>query len=96
MPKIILNNGAEFDMAFGGPVSVTENIVFLASIINSDVDTVHNAFKEPENTSVLTTYLIDDPDEEDPQVYTGYIRYCGFSVEADGSILVTLKKNLGV
>lgn len=94
MPKIILNNGSEFNMAFGGPVSITENMVFLVNIIDSDVDSVHNAFKDPENTSVLTMYLGDDPTVEEPEIYHGYTRYAGFSVGIDGSILVTLKKNL--
>lgn len=96
MSKIVLNNDTEFQMAFGGPVSITENVVFLVNVIESDVDSVHNAFKNPENTSTLKIYFIDDDPNAIPEVYTGYTRYCGFSVDNEGAILVELKKNLGV
>lgn len=86
-------NGISFEIEYGGPVSLTENITFLAKILNSDMDTVHNTFKDPENTRFLTLSLYEaDPGE----VFTGYTRYFGFSLENDGGITVTLKKNLEV
>lgn len=93
MEKIITADGTEFQISYGGPVSITENVVFLVRIINSDVDSVHNTFKNPENTETLTIVLIEgDPGSQ----YTGYTRYCGFDVDNDGGITVILKKNLGV
>ena len=86
-------NGMVFEIEYGGAVSFTENIVFLAKIVNSDIDTVHNTFKNPENTkSLLRCFNEDDPGE----MFTGYTRYFGFSLENDGGITVTLKKNLEV
>lgn len=87
------SNNVTFEIEYGGPVSFTENIVFLTKILNSDIDTVHGTFKNPENTRELTLKLY----EEDPgEVFTGYTRYFGFSLENDGGITVTLKKNLEV
>lgn len=92
MSTLSTKNGDSFEIEFGGPVSITEGIVFLAKIINSDVDTVHNAFKDPNNTSNMVLYLGEDQLGEE---MNGYVRYTGFSVENDGSIIVTLKKDLG-
>lgn len=92
MAKIITKNGDMFSIEYGGPVSITEGIVFLAKIVDSNVDTVHNTFKDPQNTSLMTLYLSEDqPGEE----LIGYVKYTGFSVENDGGITVTLKKDLG-
>ena len=91
MGKLITNNLSEFEIEFGGPVSITENIVFLARIKNSDVDAVHNTFKIPENTERLVLQLNEgDPGTE----YFGYTRYCGFDVDNDGAITLTLKKQV--
>lgn len=93
MRKLVTATGIEFEIEYGGPVSFTENIVFLTKILNSDIDTVHGTFKNPENTRELTLKLY----EEDPgEVFTGYTRYFGFSLENDGGITVTLKKNMEV
>ena len=93
MRTLTTANDIVFEIEYGGAVSLTENIVFLAKILNSDMDTVHNTFKNPDNTEALTLSLYeDDPGE----VFTGYTRYFGFSLENDGGITVTLKKNLEV
>ena len=90
--KIITKNGNEFKIEYGGPVSITEGVVFLAKIIDSSMDVVHDTFKNPDNTSVMTLYLNEDqPGEE----LKGYVKYTGFSIENDSGITVTLKKNLG-
>lgn len=95
MRTLILNNGKCFEIDFAAPASITENILFIAKVLNSTPDEVHNAFKKPSNTSVLTL----SSDEESPDyvgaTYTGYTNYVGFTVEFDGSILVRLKKNVG-
>lgn len=93
MKKIVLNNSQEFEIDFGAPVSVTENIVFLVKIVNSTIDEVHDAFKKRENTESLTVYLND---AAPGNTYTGYVRYCGFDVDNNGSITVTLKKEVNV
>lgn len=90
--KLILANASEFDIIFGGPVEATENLVFFVKIVNSDMDTIHETFKNPENTETLT---ISYGEESEPEVYTGYTNYCGFRVDFDSGITVTLKKNLG-
>ena len=91
MGTLTTDNDEVFEIEFGGPVSVTENMVFLAKIINSNADRVHSVFKYPENTSRLTLKLTE---ADEGTEYTGYTRYAGFSIENDGSILVTLKKQL--
>lgn len=104
MLTITLNNGQQFNVDFAGPVAITENVVFLAKILDSTVDEVHNAFKKATNISVIKLGLVEKIDEGEGDaefketelaVYTGYVVYCGFNVEPDGSILVRLKKNVG-
>lgn len=90
--RIVTADGTEFEISYGGPVSITENVVFLVRIVNSDIDSVHNCFKLPEKTETLTIYLTE---ADEGTVYTGYTRYCGFDVDGDSGITVTLKKNLG-
>lgn len=92
MRTITTNNGTIFEIEYAGPVSITENIVFLAKIINSDVDSVHNAFRNADNASHLILRLSDEDEGEE---FFGYARYCGFSVDNDGGITVTLKRNVG-
>lgn len=89
--QLLTTTNKSFDVEWASPVSVTENIVFLAKIINSDVDSVHNTFKDPNETGTLRLeFNPRDPVEE----FTGYTRYAGFDVANDGSITVTLKKQL--
>ena len=90
--KIITKNGNEFKIEYGGPVSITEGVVFLAKILDSSMDVVHDTFKNPDNTSVMTLYLNEDQSGEELK---GYVKYTGFSIENDGGITVTLKKDLG-
>ena len=95
MHTLTLNDGKRFEIAFAAPVSITENVVFLAKVLNSTPDEIHNAFKNHKATSTITiSYTQDDP-EEVTAVYTGYVVYAGFTVDSDGSILVRLKKNVG-
>lgn len=85
-----------FEIEWAAPVPVTENITFLAKLKPEDLDIIHNTFKDPEETETLVKTLEDDENETVFDTYVGYTRYCGFSVEIDGDIIVTLKKNLGV
>ena len=94
--KLITTSGTFFNINWASPVSVTENIVFLASIIETDPDPVHNTFKNPNETSTLTVTIEEYENETVVASYEGYTRYCGFSIENDGTILVTLKKNVSV
>lgn len=89
--KLILANEAEFEIAYGGPVAATEYTVFYTEILDSDMDTIHETFKDPENTETLT---IQYSEEQPGDTYTGYTRYCGFNIAPDGGINVTLKKQL--
>lgn len=99
MKKLITNSGIAFEIDWAAPVSITENIVFLAKIHGSDIDTIHNTFKLPSETEILKKVIDDDADgiktETEIETYTGYTRYFGFSVETDGDVIVTLKKDLG-
>lgn len=99
MKKIITNGGIVFEIDWAAPVDITENIVFLVKIHGSDIDTIHNTFKQPEETKIIRKVITDDTDgistETEIETYTGYTRYFGFSVESDGDVIVTLKKDLG-
>ncbi len=99
MKKLITNSGITFEIDWAAPVSITENIVFLAKIHGSDIDTIHNTFKLPSEMQTLRKVVDDDTDgivtETEIETYTGYTRYFGFSVESDGDVIVTLKKDLG-
>lgn len=86
--------GKSFDIEWAAPVDATENIMFLAKILNSDIDAVHNTFKDPEETAVLLKTVEDGGNEALVDTYTGYTRYCGFSLDNDGAILLTLKKQV--
>lgn len=99
MKKLITTSGIAFEIDWAAPVGITENIVFLAKIHGSDIDTIHNTFKLPSETETLRKVIDDDTDdletETEIETYTGYTRYFGFSVETDGDVIVTLKKDLG-
>lgn len=95
MQKLITSSGIRFDIEWAAPASVTENIVFLAKVINSDIDTVHNTFKNPSETETLSTVVMDGESEMPLATYVGYTRYFGFTIDNDGAILVQLKKNIG-
>lgn len=94
MSYLKTTSGTTFTVEWAAPVDITENVVFLAKIVDSDIDTIHNTFKDPEETATLIKTVEDGDNEALVDTYTGYTRYCGFSVENDGSILVTLKKQL--
>ncbi len=96
MKTIKTVGGHEFDVDWAAPVPITENIVMLIKIHGSDIDTVHNVFKDPEETSVLVKTIETGDNQTEVETYTGYTRYFGFSIETDGDIIVTLKKNLEV
>ena len=42
MKKLITTSGIAFEIDWAAPVDITENIVFLAKIHGSDIDTIHN------------------------------------------------------
>lgn len=107
MQKLITTSGKEFKINWAAPVSITENIVFLTSIIDGDIDEIHNTFKNSEETAVLTKVLeetiIEDSDSESQEdmvsvttldQYNNYTRYYGYEIKDDGSVIVTLKKQL--
>lgn len=94
MSYLKTTSGKSFIVEWAAPVDITENIVFLAKVVDSDVDAVHSTFKNPEETAELIKTVEDGDNEALVDTYTGYTRYCGFSVENDGSILVTLKKQV--
>lgn len=100
--EILKTKTKEFEVEWAAPASITDNIMFLAKIRNSSMDDVHNTFKNSEETEALTKIFrsVSVPDDKIEELvvdtYVGYTRYFGFSIDNNGDILVTLKKNLGV
>ena len=95
MQILMLNDGKSFEIAFAAPASITENVLFIAKVLNSTPDEVHNAFKKSSATSVMTVSYTEEDQDYVGATYTGYTNYVGFMVDSDGSILVRLKKNVG-
>lgn len=75
-----------FDVEFAAPVEVTANRVFLTRVLNSTIDTVHGAFRDPNETAHMSLLLDDTVIEE----FDNYTDYRGFRLEDNGGILVTL------
>lgn len=84
-----------FDVDWAAPASITGFMSFLAKIHGSDVDTVHNTFKLPEETDLMIKTIQDSESESGEMEvgrYSGYTVYMGFYVDYDGDIVVTLNK----
>lgn len=95
MEKLVTKGGLEFQVEWAAPSSISEYSKFLAKIHGADIDVIHNTFKNSEQTEELTKIV---EVYEGPMVvekYIGYTQYMGFSVQYDGDIIVTLKKDLG-
>lgn len=75
--------GKEFDLLWDGVSTIDGSLRF--AVVNSDMDTIHDTFKDPAETAVLTR--VDDGIES---VYTGYTGYRGFDRKADGEIVVAI------
>ena len=85
-----------FEVEWAAPASFTGNVSFLAKILNSDMETVHNTFKQPEETELLVKEFIEDELVTEVGRYEGYTKYMGFNIDYDNGIIVTLNKNLEV
>lgn len=92
MPTLILRNGKRFNTDYAGPVNGTGGAVFTTRVLESTVPEVNRTFIDPNLTDELTVMYGDII----TGVYTGYTRYAGFYLNDDGSIMVTLQKNLEV
>ncbi len=75
--------GKTFDLLWDGVSTIDGALRF--AVVNSDMDTVHNTFKDPKETATLTR--VDDGIES---VYTGYTAYRGFDRKVDGEIVVAI------
>lgn len=75
--------GAEFDIIWDGASTIDGALRF--AVVNSDLDTIHNTFKNPAACETLTR--IDDGIES---VYTGFTDYRGFDKKTDGEVVVCL------
>lgn len=88
-----------FDVDWAAPASITGFISFLAKIHGSDIDTVHNTFKDPEETVLMIKTFTDSESESgemEVDRYSGYTVYNGFYIDYDGDIVVTINKGSGV
>lgn len=88
-----------FEVEWAAPASITGFMSFLAKIHGSDIDTVHNTFKDPEETELLIKTVLDSEaasGEMEVGRYSDYTSYMGFYIDYDGDIVVTLNKNLEV
>ncbi len=74
--------GKEFDILWDG---VSFDYVLRFAVVNSDMDTIHQTFRDPAETATLTR--IEDGIES---VYTGFVGYRGFDKKMDGEIVVAL------
>lgn len=88
MKTLRTNTGKTLDIIWDG-VSTIDYSLRIA-VVNSDMDTIHAIFRDPDETAVLTR--IDDGIES---VYTGYTGYRGFDRKTDGEIVVALEPEEG-
>lgn len=75
--------GKEFDILWDGVSTIDGTLRF--AVVNSDIDTIHDTFKRPEETEVITR--IEDGIES---IYTGFTGYRGFDRKVDGEIVVAI------
>lgn len=75
--------GQVFRIAWDG-ISTIDGLLRIA-ILDADMDTVHETFKNPEETQTLTRTW-DGVDS----VYSGYTAYRGFTKSVTGEIIVAL------
>lgn len=89
MEKLITYTGKAFEVQFAAPAEYIRPDIFMASIINSDMDYIHNTFKNSHETDVLKVFYDDDIENAD--IYYGFTKYLGFSISGD-AIRVSLQK----
>lgn len=75
--------GKEFEILWIGPSTIDGALRF--AVVNSDIDTIHNTFKRPEETETLTA-----SEDGVDKVYSGYLNYRGFDKKIEGEVVVAI------